>query len=134
MARAKKKSGAQRRREKQQEERTAARPASYEAAYRKAWKRRVGAAPTDDLKKGFKWLAKALLFQAEQCQIDPGIPPESRREQLARLAPQVVKALQPEMITGELEDVYERLTGSGKITGGKQDASGAATPTRPTCQ
>lgn len=60
-----------------------------------------------DATKAISWTAAALGFALQSALKDKGLPPESRREQVARIAPQLLKALEPAKLAVKLEE-YER--------------------------
>ena len=77
--------------------------------YEDEWKAAVadlGPAP-DDPVKAFTWTAKVLAFALQSAISDAGLPPEQRREQAGRIAPQLIKALEPARLAAQLEK-YER--------------------------
>lgn len=57
--------------------------------------RNLGERPDPADPEAFRWLAGIALRAVEGAATDPGLTPEASREQIVRLVPQAVKALDP---------------------------------------
>jgi hypothetical protein len=106
MPRAKRPPGSRRAREKRRQARQAARSTDYEAKRAEALHSACGELPTTPVAT-FGWLGRLLVHEIWDAANDVGLPPEARREQVARLAPQLVKACEPARLSVKLEE-YER--------------------------
>jgi hypothetical protein len=101
-----KQSGGARAAKKKRQARDAQRPTHYEAKRAAALAAACGELPTTPVAT-FGWLARLLVHEIWDAANDVGLPPEARREQVARLAPQLVKASEPARLSVKLEE-YER--------------------------
>src|SRR5262245_9433645 len=75
----------------------------YEALWRTRFDDLVGAPPRSAL-EGFSWCARLGLFALYSAATDEGLEPQSRREQISRLLPGVVRALEPAKVSEQLEE------------------------------
>lgn len=69
--------------------------------------RRLGRPPMHDPGSAFPWLARVALLAVEGAATDPGLAPEAAREQLVRLIPQAVRAMDPARMAARI-DVLEK--------------------------
>lgn len=84
--------------------RAAARGPGYDAAELARYEAVVGPMPTD-VKLLPHWQALSVAFCCDSAMRDPGLPWESRREQIARLSPQLSRALNPAEQAQELRAI-----------------------------
>lgn len=104
----KRKSGGARAAETKRKQQEAARSrvaGEYEANWDAAIAR-LGPVP-DRPAAAFGWAWRAMAFALHSALTDKGLPPEARREQAARISPQLIKALEPSRLAEQLE-AYER--------------------------
>lgn len=104
MAAVKKKSGGARAAESKRKQQEAARnrtAGEYEARWDAAVTK-LGL-PPDRPSAAFSWAWRAMAFALHSALTDKGLPPEGRREQAARIAPQLIKALEPSRLAEQLE-------------------------------
>jgi len=101
-------SGGKRAGDKRRAERAAqlARPDGYRDDLIAGYEAQVGPLPRTSA-EGFPWLARLLAWACDSAIRDPGIPPERAREQLARLGPALVRALDPAKVTEQLSELEE---------------------------
>lgn len=107
MKKAGRKRGKARMTELKHEQREVLRGPEFEAQWR-AEVERLGA-PPDDPDRAFEWLARVLCWSIHSALRDEGLPAEQRRIQVAQLAPQTVKALEPAKLSLELAEIREAL-------------------------
>lgn len=119
----KQKSGGARAVAKKHQARQARRPKGYEAE-RQARLAAIGA-PPESMVATFGWVARILAHDIWDAETDVGLPPEARREQVARLAPQLVKALEPARLSVKLEE-YEKTIDELRERLRERSAGGAA--------
>lgn len=118
-----KRSGGARAVEKKHLERNAKRPEGYNersiAAYRRLRRAPKTAAGAVDEAVAF------LRLTMREASTDPGLPPEQRREQVARIAAQLVKAADPKRLVddlgAELREAYNVIVGLKESRGAAQE-------------
>ena len=113
----KKKSGGKRAVEKKHRERQAARARSgfYAADWQKRYEQ-LGGAPVREPDRAHQWIADVVLLAMEEAMQDQGMPPEARREQIARLAAQAAKVIDPAKLAARIEALEEALEESNART------------------
>lgn len=126
---AKRASGGKRAVEAKQREQDAAR--GRPELYARRWARKykaLGKRPKDP-EQAHLWLASVACLAVEEAMLDPGPPPEQRREQVGRLVEKACKALDPAKLAariGALEAALEKLVAERTKTAGAQDAGDVA--------
>lgn len=80
----------------------------------------------------FGWAWRAMAFAMQSALTDKGLPPESRREQAARIAPQLIKALEPARLAEKLE-AYEKALGELDAVPVDSPEDGGPRPAAPIC-
>jgi hypothetical protein len=138
MAKTKRPSGGARDVEAKHAEREAAR--GRPDAYARSWRRRykaLGRRPKE-AEAAHVWLASVAVLNVEEAMLDPGPPPEQRREQVGRLVEKACKALDPAKLAARisrLEEALEEMLLERQQRQGKQEPhagdveSGEAGPT-----
>jgi hypothetical protein len=128
-----KKSGGKRAVEKKHRVRAAARArAAIDGDPLKQWMREyeklVGKPPLDKPDDLYLWTANALAFSADKAMRDEGLPLEQRRDQLTRIAPQLIKALEPAKLNSRISALEEEF----EKQGAQRHAGSVADRTTPT--
>jgi hypothetical protein len=79
--------------------------------YAETWAERykaLGPAPSDTT-QAWDWMALVMMTAIEEAANDPGVTPESRREQLGRLVAQASKVIDPAQVTQRLDELERAL-------------------------
>lgn len=82
--------------------------------------RNMGTPPDPTDPAAFVWLARVAMRAVEGAATDPGLRPEAAREQLVRLIPQAVKALDPARLGARITALESALA---ELTETKPDAT-----------
>src|SRR5262245_40350194 len=113
---AKKRSGAQNRKQRKLDAKEARR--RRHGWNESAWREKYSALgdPPSDPERAHIWIGQVGLLAMAEAADDPGPPAEQRREQIGRLAAQLVKVLEPAKLSAKLaeyEKALEELSAHG---------------------